>query len=534
MSSLICWSSRPGSSVWRLRWPTQRSETKLDAFELAGGYAYEHRIERVLAGLGFGESDFQRPMGQMSGGQKTRALLARLLLQEPDLLLLDEPTNHLDLAGMEWLENYLSSWDGALIVVAHDRAFLDATADRVWELEWGRLEVYRGGYTDYVSQKSERMAQQQELYDRQQETIAETEEFIRRNIAGQKSTAAKSRRKTLERLDRIEQPREYSPMSFSLGEVSRSGDLVFGLYDLEVGYSPSQVLVVADDLELRRGQRVALLGPNGCGKTSLLRTILGRLPPLAGRVRTGAGVQVGYLAQGHANLDPDKSVLDTVVDAGHLRISEARNLLGRYRFSGDDVFKLVGTLSGGEQARVALAVLVLQGANVLVLDEPTNHLDIPTQEVLEEVLLTFDGTVLLVSHDRYLIRRLASQVWVVYNRELVTLPGYGEYQRWREENGAKGADRARPKRTAGDNMRARYIQRERRRAAERERERRAERQAALEQKIHDLEARRAVLEAELAAASEAQMVARVRDLGAEYSALERDLEASLDEWAELA
>lgn len=520
--------------------PEERDETlerygeALDAFELAGGYAYEHRIERVLAGLGFGESDFQRPMGQMSGGQKTRALLARLLLQEPDLLLLDEPTNHLDLAGMEWLENYLSSWDGALIVVAHDRAFLDATADRVWELEWGRLEVYRGGYTDYVSQKWERMAQQQELYDRQQETIAETEEFIRRNIAGQKSTAAKSRRKTLERLDRIEQPREYSPMSFSLGEVSRSGDLVFGLYDLEVGYSPSQVLVVADDLELRRGQRVALLGPNGCGKTSLLRTILGRLPPLAGRVRTGAGVQVGYLAQGHANLDPDKSVLDTVVDAGHLRISEARNLLGRYRFSGDDVFKLVGTLSGGEQARVALAVLVLQGANVLVLDEPTNHLDIPTQEVLEEVLLTFDGTVLLVSHDRYLIRRLASQVWVVYNRELVTLPGYGEYQRWREENGAKGADRARPKRTAGDNMRARYIQRERRRAAERERERRAERQAALEQKIHDLEARRAVLEAELAAASEAQMVARVRDLGAEYSALERDLEASLDEWAELA
>ena len=512
----------------------ERYGRTLDAFERAGGYAYEHRIERVLTGLGFAEADFGRPMGQMSGGQKTRALLARLLLQGPDLLLLDEPTNHLDLAGVEWLEDYLASWDGALLVVAHDRAFLDATVDQVWELAWGDLEAYRGGYTEYVAQKAERMARQQALYERQQETIAETEEFIRRNIAGQKSTAAKSRRKSLQRLERVERPREYDPISLSLGEVSRTGDLVFGLSDLEVGYGPSEQLVIVDDLAVRRGQHVALLGPNGCGKTSLLRTMLGILPPLAGRVRTGAGVEVGYLAQGHAHLDLEKSVLDTIVDAGHLRISEARNLLGRYRFSGDDVFKLVGDLSGGEQARVALAVLVLQGANVLVLDEPTNHLDIPTQEVLEEVLLAFDGTVVMVSHDRYLIRRLASTVWVVDNGRIVTYPGYTAYERWKAEARKRRVDRLPQGRGGRDDDGKRLDERERRKAVQRERERRAARQAALERKIHDLEARRTALEAELAAASKAQEVARVRDLGAEFSAVERDIEASFEEWAELA
>lgn len=505
----------------------------LDAFERAGGYAYEHRIEEVLVGLGFSEDDFQRPMGHLSGGQKTRALLARLLLQEPDLLLLDEPTNHLDLMGVEWLETYLASWKGAVLVVAHDRAFLEATVDQVWDLAWGRLEQYRGGYSQYVEQKAERKARQRQLYERQQEAIARTEEFIRRNIAGQRSNEAKGRQKQLERLERIERPRDYESISLSLGEASRSGDLVFGLYDLTVGYDSSEPLVRVDELELRRGECIALLGPNGCGKTTLLRTILGQVPPLAGRVRVGASVEPGYFAQGHVNLDPEKTVLDAVVEAGGLRISEARHFLGRYRFSGDEVFKLVGALSGGEQARVALALLVLEGANVLVLDEPTNHLDIPTQEVLEEVVMAFEGTVLMVSHDRYLIRRLATSVWGMEDGELERFVSYQAYREWAEGRRRIRACRVTGERTDEDEALKRRRERERRRAAERDRERRERRQAELERRIQTLEVRQDDLAACLAAASEAQDIARVRELGAEYSTVERELNASLAEWAEL-
>ena len=501
----------------------------LEAFERAGGYAYEYRIEQVLSGLGFALDDFHRPMGELSGGQKTRALLARLLLEEPDVLLLDEPTNHLDLAGVEWLEDYLASWKGSLVVVAHDRAFLDATANRVWELVWGRLEEYRGGYSDYVTQKAERMERRQFLYEQQQEAIAKTEAYIRRNIAGQRSKQAKGRRKQLERLDRIEKPRQHHDIAFSLGEVSRSGDLVFGLYDLTVGYEPSKPLFEVDELELRRGQCVALLGPNGSGKTSLLRTMLGRIPPLAGSVEVGASVELGYLVQGHGNLDPETTVLDTIVDAGGLRISEARDWLGRYRFSGDDVFKRVGALSGGEQARVALAVLVLQGANVLVLDEPTNYLDIPTQEVLEEVLAGFRGTVLMVSHDRYLIRRLASAVWAIEDGALEAFRSYEAYSDWREQRREAETRERRLEGAEGGHVPARERARRQRRRAERQAERRAE----LEKRIYELEALQADLELQLSAASEKQDVARVRELGAEYGAVEDELNASLAEWTEL-
>jgi len=507
----------------------QRYGPALEAFELAGGYTYEQRIEQVLSGLGFDEDDTRRPVAQLSGGQETRALLARLLLEEPDLLLLDEPTNHLDLAGIEWLEDYLKAWQGALVVVAHDRAFLDGVVEQVWDLEWGRLERYRGNYSAYVVQKAARLALQQAEYERQRQSIAHTEEFIRRNIAGQRSREAKGRRKRLARLERVEQPREYRPLSLDLGDVARSGDLVLGLYDLTLGYDPAGPLFTAGEVELRRGQRVALLGANGSGKTTLLRTVLGEVAPLAGHVRMGASVHLGYFAQGHVGLDREKTVLETILETGPLTASEARTFLGRHRFSGDDVFKRVGDLSGGEQARVALAVLALQGANVLLLDEPTNHLDIPSQEVLQEVLSGFGGTLLLVTHDRYLIRMLATRIWAIEDGRLWEFKeGYEEYHEWEAQ---RRQQRQMLRETRGETEEERA--RQARKAAEREAARQARRQAELEQAIHQLEMRRAQLEAQLAVASRQQAVERVRRLGVEYTQVEEELDALLAAWTDV-
>lgn len=505
----------------------------LERFERDGGYTYHARIQQVLAGLGFSKGDTHAPIGQLSGGQKTRALLARLLLEEPDLLLLDEPTNHLDLDGVEWLENYLAAWPGAVVVVAHDRAFLDSFATQVWDLAWGRLEEYRGNYTAYVEQKEARVVRQQALYERQQEFITRTETFIRRNIAGQRTREAQGRRKRLDRLERIREPRRYRPMHFALDRADRSGDLVLGLYDLIVGYEPALPLVAAEEFELRRGETVALLGPNGCGKTSLVRTVLGEVPPLGGSVRIGASVQVGYLAQGHTNLDLDGSVLDTIVDAGDLRISEAREYLGPYRFSGNDVFKRVGDLSGGEQARVALAVLVLQGANFLILDEPTNHLDIPSQELFEQALADFDGTVLMVTHDRYLIRALAHRIWAIQEGQLQDFTSYGTY---RDEQSNRRQRSASSKRNRGKDpgKSGRTGSRTGRGESRWEVEQRAARRAQLEAEIHELEDRQAELARELEVASQRQAVDRVRGLGEEYGEVERRLDELLADWTETA
>jgi len=501
----------------------------LEAFELAGGYTYERRIKRVLSGLGFGADDLHRPVEQLSGGQKTRAMLARLLLEAPDLLLLDEPTNHLDLAGIEWLEGYLQAWKGSVLLVAHDRAFLDALVERVWHLAWGRLERYRGNYSAYVRQRAERLERQRAEYERQQQFVAQTEDFIRRNIAGQRSREAKGRQKRLARLERVEQVREYRPLSLSLGEAERSGDLVLGLYELSVGYTPDAPLLTIGELELRRGQRVALLGPNGSGKTTLLRTILGEVPPLGGRVHVGANVHIGYFAQGHSSLDPSKTVLETILDTGQPSIGQARNLLGRYRFSGDEVFKRVSDLSGGEQARIALAILALQGANFLLLDEPTNHLDIPSQENLQEVLSGFGGTMLIVTHDRYLIRDLISCIWAIEDGQVWTFKeGYAEFREWEAQRRQEGQKtRKRRERTARE--RARLA----RRAVEREAARQARRRAELEETIHQLETRLAELQGQLERASEQKAVEQVRQLGCEYSQVKAELDTLLLAWTEL-
>ncbi|HQV27327.1 MAG TPA: ABC-F family ATP-binding cassette domain-containing protein [Thermoflexales bacterium] len=391
-------------------------------FEARGGYTIDTQIKRVLTGLGFKPGEEHKRVAVLSGGQRVRAALARLLLEAPDILFLDEPTNHLDTQGIEWLESYLQDWPGTIIVVSHDRYFMDEVAERIWEMQVSApssdsrqvlFEAYRGGYTDYVAQREERRERQTKEFDAQREVIAKQEEYIRRNMAGQNTAQAKGRLKRLNRLERLEKPIEQRVMSLRMAGTSRSGNIVLETHGLRVGYrDAAKALFSPPNLQLLRLERAALVGPNGTGKTTLLKTILGDLEPLAGTVKIGAAVKVGYFAQAHEGLDVEKTPLNELLDASPgLTLPEARNLLGRFLFSGDDVFKKIGALSGGERGRVALAKLTLQGANLLLLDEPTNHLDIPAQEILTEALNHFDGTMLVVSHDRYLIAALATQIW---------------------------------------------------------------------------------------------------------------------------
>jgi len=502
------------------------------AFEVAGGYTYETRIRQVLGGLGFNEDEHGKQMAHLSGGERTRALLAQILLQEPDLLLLDEPTNHLDLEAVEWLEEKLLHWPGALVVVAHDRYFLDKVATRVWDMNYGVVETYRGNYTAFHGQREMRRERQRREWESQQEFVAKTEDFIRRNLAGQRTKEAQGRRTRLERFlhdEAIERPQDQKTIRLGLTTQIRSGDLVMATKDLAVGYD--RPLFYCPNVEVYRGERVALIGPNGAGKTTLLKTILGQVKPLGGRVRFGASVQVGYLAQAQAGLDPDETVLDAILDVQNLPISQARNFLGQFLFSGDDVFRTIGTLSGGQRSRVALARLTLHGANLLLLDEPTNHLDLDTQEILEQVLRQFPGTILLVTHDRYLVQALATHIWRVAGDELSAYKGnYEVYLRQRAaEAEAKVEVKAEDEAPEYDRERAREERRQRKAA-----ERLAEQAMAMEQEIHALEAKLSTLGVQLEAASLAGDVGKIHSLGLTYEATEAELHRVMHEWAELA
>jgi len=384
-----------------------------DEFRDAGGFEMNNRIRSVLHGMGFGDFPPETTVDSLSGGQRTRLALARLLVAQPELLLLDEPTNHLDIATLTWLEQYLRTYAGAMVIVSHDRYFLDATVTSIVEIERHAATRYTGNYSRYMDLKAAAFAQNMKLYEQQRKEIARMEEFIQRNIARATTTRrAQSRRNALERIERLEKPGTLKQASFSFTTERRTGKDV--LQVSEVAAAPADELdplFRGVSFEVRRGERIAILGPNGIGKTTLLRALVGAVAPRAGTVRWGAGVKLGYYDQEQRDLNPANTVLEEVWSEYPLiPEAEIRTVLGNFLFSGDDVKKTVGSLSGGEKARVALSKLMLRKANVLVLDEPTNHLDLWSREVLEAALEEYEGTLLFVSHDRYFLNRLADRI----------------------------------------------------------------------------------------------------------------------------
>ncbi|HHH76529.1 MAG TPA: ABC-F family ATP-binding cassette domain-containing protein, partial [Phycisphaerae bacterium] len=410
------------------------------AFETLGGYSYEKRIEMILDGLRFTQAQRHQPLKQFSGGQRNRAMLATLLAQEPDVLLLDEPTNHLDLESVEWLEEFIKTQRSAVVVVSHDRYFLDAVAESIWEISFARLESYRGNYSDYYTKSRKRYEERLRTYDAQQEYIAKTDAFIRKNLAGQRTKEAQGRRSRLERFIRdeaVDKPNQPRTISLKFSPRRRSGDLVFRASSLQVGYSQDEPLVSVEDLEILRTQRVVIVGANGTGKTTLLKTLLGHIEKLSGRISLGSGVDVGYLSQTHSDLDPARTLLSSFQTRHPSHTAEdVLALLGAVCLGGEVASKRIGELSGGQRSRVVLAELAGAGGNFLILDEPTNHLDLLSREILHQSLDQFDGTILMVSHDRYLIDSLATHVWIVSDGGIhVIIGGWQEYTAWRDGSG---------------------------------------------------------------------------------------------------
>ncbi|MEX1232722.1 MAG: ABC-F family ATP-binding cassette domain-containing protein [Planctomycetaceae bacterium] len=424
---------------------------RLDAFHI------DHRIDEVLQGLGFQKEDYPRPMSTFSGGQQNRCLLAKLLLQAPEVMLLDEPTNHLDIETTEWLEGYLNRTSQAMVIVSHDRYFLDRVTNRTLELYAGRIEDYKGNFSAYWRQREERNTLLRKTYEKQQEFIEKTEDFIRRNFYGLKSAQAHDREKKLARLEQVDQPRDIATFPMAFPATVRSGDWTIDAEHLTQGYD--RPLIEDFSLMIERGARLGILGPNGCGKTTLLKTLIGELRPQSGKVRIGTNVKIAYFDQQLLSVDSDVNAIEAIRPPNQPEIMPAhlRDILARFGIRGELALQPVGYMSGGERCKVALAKVAALKANLLVLDEPTNHLDLWARDALERALQSFDGTLLFVSHDRYFLDRVAQHVLVFEPDRLRYFEGnYSDYlafvqNQQREAGTSPGESRSDGKSASGKN-----------------------------------------------------------------------------------
>ncbi len=542
-----------------------------EKYENHGGYTYKSRIQQVLGGLGFTHAEFQMSVNRLSGGERTRLLLAKLLLSPNNLLIFDEPTNHLDIEAIQWLEGYLKSFEGAVLLVSHDRYFIDQVCDHIWEMSRAGFETYRGNYTAYVDQRQSRWERQQEIFDAEKARLVNELDFVKRNIEGQRVNMAKGKlRRLSRRIQAIEQvgiqaihgkswakisqdvhtttsplsPQEAHHRIAALKNPSkrpqqvnmnfqtrkRGGDLVLRTSDLDIGYQDGdKALFSVPDITLLRQECAALIGPNGAGKTTFLKTILEELPPLAGKVKLGANLDVGYFAQAHQDLNDNNTVLEEIDQAGNFQSENAaRSYLGAYLFSGEEAIKKVSVLSGGERGRLALAKLSLSDANLLLLDEPSNHLDIPSQETLQSVLSAYPGTILLVSHDRYLINSLATQIWEIDVNEESLIVFEGNYQAY-QGNPPDEIEIEDPQPDLDleplDNYKEVKTAKNKALAANRKR---ASRLEEVEERIGQLEAQLEALGKKLADPPDDP--GQVANLGHDYREAENELESLMIEW----
>ena len=494
-------------------------------FERDGGYEYRARAASTLSSLSFAPEDWKRPVGSFSGGEQSRIALARLLLEEPDLVLLDEPTNHLDLRAIEWLESFVKGAKSAVLVVSHDRYFLDAVAGSILELDDGKLHRYPGNYSKYVTEKKARDEQLARKAKANAERRAQLERFVEKNRAkASKATQAKSKQKLLDRMEKIEDPRSAARnVRLDLGgETTRAGRVVLEMEDVRYAYEDSDVpLLEGLDLVIERGERVALLGSNGTGKSTIMRLATGELSPQRGFVRLGNNVSPAYQDQQLARLHDAKTVLQEAMDATGFDAPETRDLLGAFLFSGEDVFKKVSALSGGERNRLSLAEIVVSGANLLLLDEPTNNLDIPAREALEEALLDYRGTMFFISHDRYFLRKLATRIVELEERQLANfLGGYDYYRAHRrlDTNGKGGKSRPRRRVRPGLSKDQGIL---------------ATRLVAVEGEIDATERRVARLEKELATSELYSDGKRSREVVLEHRQLKSVLDGLYNDWGQL-